>query len=458
MYFDKTKKIHFIGIGGIGTSAIAKYFLSLGKTITGSDLYDSDLVKQLRHRGVKIFNSHQNSNVGPDTDLIIYSPAVPEDNPERLAAAALGLDQFSYPEILGELSRKYKTIAVAGTNGKSTTTAMLGKIFAAAGADPTVIVGTQVPGFDGNLRLGQSDILIIEACEWRAHMLNLSPQTIVLTNIAKDHLDFYKDLDDIRYHFQKFVNLLPLDGFLALNADDENLTKLISQKGYKVKSWGILNDQADYLAREIKTFAGGQSFSVGGDDFILQVPGKYNVYNALAALTVAKRFGLDSEVIKKSLAEFSSTWRRFEIIGPVRGKAETLVVSDYAHHPEALKGVIKAAKEFYPAKRLVAVFQPHHFDRTAKLFDDFVKSFNDADLVIINEIYDVAGREQDGVRTVTGQNLAAEIQKVNPSKEIIYSPNLAETQKRLLKKVKKNDLILIIGAGDIDEIAREITR
>jgi UDP-N-acetylmuramate--alanine ligase len=458
MYFDKTKKIHFIGIGGIGTSAIAKYFLNLGKDITGSDLYNSDLVKKLRRQGITIFNSHESSNVGKNVDLIIYSPAVPEDNPERRAAAELGIEQFSYPEILGELSRKYKTIAVSGTNGKSTTTAMIGKIFTAAGLDPTVIVGTQVPGFDGNLRLGKSDLLIIEACEWRAHMLHLSPQTVVLTNIEKDHLDFYKDLDDIRYHFQKFVNLLPLDGFLALNGDDENLTKLISQKGYGVKTWGILNEQVDYLADDIKTSAGQQNFSVAQDDFTLKIPGKYNIYNALAALTVAKHFNIDSEIIKKSLAEFSSTWRRFELIGAVKGKAGTLVVSDYAHHPEALKGALKAAKEFYPGKRLVAVFQPHHFDRTSKLFDDFIKSFNNADLVIINEIYDVAGRQQDGVRNITGKDLAAEIQKVNPSKEIIYSPNLAETTKRLLKKIKTNDLILIIGAGDIDEVAREIIK
>ena len=457
MNLNKFNKIHFIGIGGIGVSAIAKIFLHFNKEVSGSDVYESQITKDLEKKGIKIFYEHKDSNLADDADLLIYSPAVPKDNPERQKAEKLNIKQMSYPEFLGEYSAEKNTIAIAGTNGKSTTTAMIGKIFEKAGFDPTVIVGTQVPGFEGNLRLGSSDILIIEACEWKGHMLNLAPQSIILTNLELDHLDYYKNLEDLQRHFQQFIDQLPITkGLLVHNADDQGLKDLTKDKGYQTKSFGLTNKKSDYLGVEIKIEDQQQLFKINNRQYSLMIPGKYNVYNALAAITVAKEFKIKDKHIQESLAEFPNCWRRFEILGPIKNKPETLVISDYAHHPTAIKGVIKAAREFYEDRRLFIVFQPHHYDRTAKLFNDFVKSFNEADLILVNEVYDVAGRKEDGERGVSSKNLVSEIQKFNPAKEVIYSPDLNKTREIILKKVKDHDLVLIIGAGDIDEVARKI--
>ncbi len=452
MDLAKIKKVHLIGIGGIGVSAIAKLFLHHKKKVIGSDVHLTEITDELTNRGVTIYNSHQPGNLAEDTSLVVFSPAVPPDNPERAKAKKLNIEQLSYPEFLGELSLKYQTIAISGTNGKSTTTAMVGKIFEAAGFDPTVIVGTQVPGFDGNLRIGKSSFLIVEACEWKAHMLKLAPQTIVLTNLEEDHLDFYKDLDDIKHHFQKFIDLLPIkDGLLVYNGNDENLKSLTKEKGYQIAGWSV--DEA-----KIETKNKKQHFQYNKTDFTLQIPGKYNVANALAAITVARQYNISDVIIKKALPEFPNCWRRFEILGAVKNKANTLLISDYAHHPDALEGLLKATKNFYPANRLFVIFQPHHFDRTYKLFGDFVKSFSEADLILINEVYDVAGRKKDGIRTVGSQKMVKEVQKINPGKEVIFSADLKKTEQIILEKVKENDIVLIVGAGDIDEVARNLTK
>lgn len=448
-----------MGIGGIGVSAVAKIFLAKGKIVTGSDIQPSALTLELEKRGVKIFYEHQASNLAEDMDLLVYSPAVPESNPERARAAELNIQQKSYPEFLGVYSHEKQTIAISGTNGKSTTTAMIGKIFAAAGLEPTVIVGTQVPGFDGNFRAGRSAILIAEACEWKGHMLNLLPQTIVLTNLAPDHLDFYKNLDELKHFFQKYINRLPVfGGKLFYNVDDSALKTLVKDKGYGLISWGINEENASYLAKEVNFKKQRVSFKVGAQLLNLRVPGLFNVYNALAAIAVAREHKIDWKIIKECLADFSGSWRRFEKLGPVKGKKGTLIITDYAHHPAALKGTLKAAKDFYPAKRLVVAFQPHHYDRTAKLFDDFAKSFAWADVLVINEVYDVAGRQQDGQRTVGGLQLAEAVKKLNPLKEVYYCPNLNETEHKLRECLQPNDLVLIIGAGDIDQVARNLVK
>lgn len=457
MDFKKIKKVHFIGIGGIGVSAIAKYFAIQGARVSGSDLHQSDLTKELEQRGIKVFYHHNKDNVPADADLVVYSPAVPPENPERSKAEAAAMLTLSYPEFLGRFSANKKTIAIAGTNGKSTTTAMIGSILIAAGLDPTVIVGTLTTGFDGNLRVGKSDWLVVEACEWKAHMLEFNPRIIVLTDLVQDHLDFYKDLDDLKRHFQQFINKLPIEkGLLAFNADDQALQSLVKEKGYATQSWGVLNKEADILAADIKTEEQRQIFTVNKTLFNLSIPGVYNVYNALAAITVSLYLGVKEEIIVKALAEFRGSWRRFELLGKLKGFKDVLVISDYAHHPKALKGVLKAAKEFYPERRLVAVFQPHHYDRTFKLFNEFKESFHGADLVIVNEIYDVAGREHDGEREVSSADLVEAMKKAMPAKEVLYSPNLTKTGELIKKEVKEGDLVLMIGAGDIDELARKL--
>lgn len=457
MELTTIKKVHFVGLGGIGVSAIARLMLAQNKIVSGSDVAESEIIEDLKNKGVKFFKDHQKENLAEDVDLVIYSPAVQEDNPERVKAKELGIKQLSYPEFLGELSKDKYTIAVSGTNGKSTTTAMLGLILEKAGLDPTVIVGSKVKSFpDDNLRIGQSDLLVVEACEHKAAMLNLEPDLIVLTNLEPEHLDYYGSLENIQKNFQQYIDKLTEDGVLVVNGDDVNCDDL-KFNGCTI-TYGI-NDRSELRAelKKIEAAAGSvghQIFSVKwGDDDLgewqLQVPGEFNIYNALAASAAALHLGVKPEIIKEVLAGFPGIWRRFEKVG-------NNIISDYAHTPTAIKGTIKAAREFYPDKRLVVVFQPHHHDRTKRFFKEFVESFDQADLIIINEIFDVAGREADKDQDVSSKDLVAEIKK--RGKQVLYGANLAETKKLILENMQKNDLVLVIGAGDIYKVAEELVK
>lgn len=458
MNLKEIKKVYFVGIGGIGVSALAKMMLLLGKKVVGSDLSFSEITNDLEKKGAKIFIGHQKENLDRRTDLLIYSPAVPENNPERMVAKELNIQEISYPEFLGELSKDYFTIAVSGTNGKTTTTAMLGLILEKAGLDPTVIVGSEVKSFpEGNFRLGKSRYLVVEGCEWNAHMLKLHPQIIVLTNLEEDHLDYYKDLDDIIFHFQKYIDRLPKDGKLILNNDDQNLRPKLLAKNEVIK-YGIKN-LAEMMAEKVEINAGCQKFDliIGAKvcQIKLKIPGLFNVYNALAAATAAFKLGVKPEIIKETLENYTGAWRRFETRSLVINNLSLEIISDYAHHPTAIQGTIKAAKEFYPGRRLFVVFQPHHHNRTKTLFNDFVKSFDLADIVIIPEIYGVAGRELKADENVSSKDLVKEVaERIN--KKIIYAKDLIETKKIILENIQDNDVLLIMGAGDIYKVAEEL--
>lgn len=509
MILNNFKKIHFIGIGGIGTSAIAKMMLKKGKNVSGSDIAKSEITEELEKLGAKIFTPCQNKfgagqvghsakNLADDVDLVIYSPAVPQNNSEikkafRLQARGYKLQVLSYPEFIGQLSKNKFTIAVSGTNGKSTTTAMLGLILEKAGLDPTVIVGSKVPQWKGNLRLSTDFIrnksvirspLVVEACEWRAHMLNLNPQIIILTNLEEDHLDYYQDINHLVRTFQKYIDKLPSKGSLILNADDSNLKKL--KPKCKVITYGI-NNKADLMAQNIIVKNNRQEFDlIFGSDLLsfknrkirplklkIKIPGIFNIYNVLAASAASLSLGVKPKVIKKVLENFKGIWRRFEVKElkiknrppNCRRKTDKLkIVSDYAHHPTAVRETIKAAKEFYPHCRIVAVFQPHHRNRTKKLFNDFVQSFDMADLIILSEIYDVAGREKIEDMDISSKDLVNAIRmrmqiKTNKNtdfKEIFYTKDLAETKKRLLEIIQPGDVVLIMGAGDIYKLIPEL--
>ncbi len=504
MDLSKINRVHFIGVGGIGVSAIAKMMLDLKRRVSGSDLATSEITEDLEKRGVKIFFGHQKENLKDDTELVVYSPAVPEDNPERGKAKALKILTLSYPEFLGELSKEKFTIAVSGTNGKTTTTAMLGLILEKAGLDPTVIVGSEVKSFsDGNFRLGKSKYLVVEGCEWRAHMLNLSTQIIVLTNLEEDHLDYYKNLDDIIFHFQKYIDKLTGEGKIILNVDDENLLKKLLPHR-KVISYGI-KKPADVMAKNIEFGAGFQQFDLVADSkvyrlkfrvdgLMLKIPGIFNIYNCLAAATCALALGVKPEIIKEVLENYSGAWRRFDIVdAEIRGlnaglrgrKQKVAIVSDYAHHPTAIKATIRAAREFYQNRRIFVVFQPHHHHRTKVLFNDFVKSFDEADLAIISEIYGVAGREEKESLEISSKDLVKVIkEKIKNEKHataesqnntetqnslqgfdageagseflslqgVFYAADLEETKKLILENIQDNDVVLIMGAGDIYKV------
>ncbi|MCX6744974.1 MAG: UDP-N-acetylmuramate--L-alanine ligase [Candidatus Parcubacteria bacterium] len=479
MDLAKLKKIHFIGIGGIGISAVAKLLLTQNKIVTGSDLHDSDLIETLKNFGAEIkIGPHNTNNLAKDVNLVIYSDAVPEDNPERQAAISHKIPCLSYFEYLGEYSKNKYTIAISGCHGKTTTTALTGLILENASFDPTVIVGSKLKNWDGNLRLGGSDYFVVEGDEYRAHMLKLNPKAIILTNIEFDHPDYYSDLNQYIETFQEFINKLPPDGYFVYNLDDQNLRERIEKPNCHVLTFALENPAADLVVKNTKVDHGRQIFRPiykGQElrDFNLQVPGKFNISNALGASLLALELGISPDIIKDTLSQYTGAWRRFEIIGKMSGLTEdkngALIISDYAHHPTEVAKTIQAAKEFYPDKRLLVVFQPHQIQRTKALFDEFVKTFSQspAEVVIFSEIYDVAGREEkDVTKRVSSIDLLDKI-ILTESKKLVqgvilslyyYAKDLVDTKAMILDEMKADDVILILGAGDIDRVARELVK
>jgi UDP-N-acetylmuramate--alanine ligase len=416
------KKVHIIGIGGIGTSAIARYFLASGATVSGSDMHLSDLTKALMKEGALIKVGHFADNIPSDCDLVVFSTAVPATNVERVAAEGRGLIMTSYPDFLGELAKTKKTIAVSGTNGKSTTTAMIAKILIDAGMDPLVILGTQSPDLNhGNLHMGSGEWFVVEACEHMGNMLKIVPDIAVVTNIEEDHLDYYNDLYDIRDHFSRWAK--SAKHLVILNENDTQSKMLAIHKP-------VLFSQVD--------------FDVG-------VPGAFNRANAAAAQQVARVAGASDEIIEVALKAFSGTWRRFERVGEWKGAD---IYSDYAHHPTSVRGTIAAFKEKYPDRRLVICFEPHQFSRTEELFDDFVTSFKGTDLLIISEVYEVEGRNES--QGVTSKDLVREIKEGGESGQVMHAEDLEKAEGLIREHVEKGDIIVIMGAGDIDLIARKL--
>ncbi len=401
-------KIYLIGIGGIGVSALAQYYLSKGQEVSGSDLVASEITDFLKNKGV-IFSVPENP------DLVVYSPAVKKDNPELKKFLEAKIKCQSYPEALGDLTKEYYTIAVAGAHGKSTTTAMIALVLTEAGLDPTVIVGTKLKEFGGsNFRSGKGKFLVIEACEYDSSFLYYSPKIEVITNIDKEHLDYFKTFANVKKAFRNFIAKLPADGFLVHN---------------------IKGKQKD--VQKLKK--------------ILKVPGEHNVSNALNALEVARILVIPDTITFKALSEFEGTWRRFEIKqGNANGKKIT-IVSDYGHHPNEIMATLKAAREKYPNKKIWCIFQPHQHQRTYYLFNDFVKVFRTVPInkIIITDIYDVAGRETKTINNeVSSEKLVKKINKKN----ILYL-QLVDLEEQVKKNIKSGEVLIIMGAGDIYKLA-----
>jgi UDP-N-acetylmuramate--alanine ligase len=464
-FIESLGKVHVIGAGGIGISAVAKLLRHEGKVVTGSDVGANETTAELEKAGVTVAVGHAETNLPDDATLVIYSSAVPATNPERAKAARLGIRELSYPDFLGELTKERWTICVSGTNGKSTTTALLGLMLERAGLDPTVIVGSKVASFpDGNLRLGRGKYLVVEACEHNAHFLKYHPQMIVLTNVEEDHLDFYRDLGHIRETFQEYVDRLPPDGTLVVNADDH-----VSFHELKPKTPFVtyaVDGAADYAVRHLAVGGGWQTFHVvrakGSaetvvGDFQLGVPGKFNVANAMAAMTAALELGASVEAVQGVLREYPGIWRRFERVGEKDG---ALVISDYGHHPTAVAGTIEAARAFYAGRRIVLAFQPHQRNRTRRLFDEFVPSFDGADALVLAEIFDVAGREEVSDSHVSSKQLADAVQERDRehgvTRDVTYAADLDETYAALRDRVRHGDIVIIMGAGDIYTLAKKL--
>ncbi|PIZ98622.1 MAG: UDP-N-acetylmuramate--L-alanine ligase [Candidatus Komeilibacteria bacterium CG_4_10_14_0_2_um_filter_37_10] len=452
----KIKKVYLSGIGGIGVSALARFFHYHGISIIGTEICSSSITDNLELIGIKINRKHLATNITTDIDLFIHTPAISTDNPELLAAQKLNIPVYSYPAFLGELSKQYKTIAVSGTHGKSTTTSLVGLFLTAGKIDPTIIVGSQVNHFDHNFRYGQSPWLVVEACEYRGHMLYLQPEIITITNLEADHLDYYRDLNDIVKHFEKFIRKLK-SHHLCLNVDDPTLRHLATKN--ECLTYGI-EQQAKLQARNIKIKDQKQCFDLyyANKKIIslsLSIPGRFNIYNTLAAIASTWSFKLDPRVYQHVLQTFAGCWRRFEILGSWQQQPNTLVISDYAHHPTAVAVTIKAAKEFYPHKRLVVVFQPHQVHRTLKLFKEFSQSFTLADELILCSIYGVVGRENDKESKEILIDQLATACRQESKVSVRVEKNISQLTNTIESIIKANDLILIIGAGSIDQTVRQ---
>ena len=446
-------------------SAIAKWALLEGVDVSGSDMEESEITRELIKMQAKIFIGHKKENISSDIDLIVYSSAVPLSNPERQNKIL----QKSYFEFLGEITREKKLIAVSGTNGKSTTTAILGKILIDAGLDPLVIVGSKMNSFShGNFNYGKGEYAVVEACEHNAHMLNLHPWSIVLTNIEADHLDFYKNLDNILEAFKKYVAKIEKGCFLVYNGDDKNSTEVAKTHTCRLISYGV-HEGADFRFGERHIDGQRQLFSIfQGDeqlgDIEFYAPGLFNIYNAMAATSMAKALGIKFEIIKKSLAEFRGLWRRFEHIGEFNGAP---IISDYGHHPHAIEATLLAAHEFYPERRVVLAFEPHQHHRTKALFADFVRSFDKADVLILGEIYNVAGREKGEDDNISSRKLADAIveywqsdenKQERTKHELFYCENHDEILQSLKQTIKNNDIVIIMGAGGVYKVALQLCK
>lgn len=449
MKLQNAQNIYISGIGGIGVSALAQLLLHRGCTIFGSDLEENHVTKLLVQKGISIIYTQDAQTIPADIDFHIYSPAVPDNNPERTYFHDRNIPSLSYPSALAEITKEYHTIAISGTNGKTTTTAMIGHILEEVGADPTVIVGSFVPKWGSNFRAGNSKYLVIEACEHQAHMNQFHTQDIVITNIEEDHLDYYKDINDIIKAFQAFVDNVATRGNIILNADDKYSNKL-SITNNQVTNFGI-QTESDFQASTISISNGKQHFSISDIQCELSIPGQFNIQNALAATALCSKLGITINDSAKALRTFNGTWRRFERLGTYNNN---LIISDYAHHPSAIRATLQAVKEFYPDKKILLVFQPHQHNRTKNLFNDFIHSFDNADCVILPEIFDVAGREEIADQTVSSQDIVHEVKKQKiPA---YFGSDFTVTKELIDVHLFDDGILLIMGAGDVYKIAEEL--
>lgn len=430
--------VHFIGIGGIGASSLARWFLAHGNSVSGSDAATSSLIRELQREGVLIQICHRAKNVPSKTDLVIWSQAIRTDNPERQAAERRGIASLSYPQMVGELTRKYRTIGLAGAHGKSTTTALAACVLIAAGLDPTVVVGTKLKELRGsNFRIGKSNWLVLEADEYKRAFWNYSPTVAVVNNIDREHLDCYKDIAEIRQAFLRFMNNVLPGGVLILNKDNHHLralapkiTRLAKRHALRVHWYSRGNSQTARLRRT------------------LRIPGEHNISNALGVLEVARAIGIPEETAFRAIGRYRGAWRRMELRGSWGGAP---VFDDYGHHPTEVAATLQGFRDKFPNKKILCVFQPHQAERLAKLFKEFQTAFAAADETIILPEYTVAGRDTLNLR-YSAAELVRVIQKKQPKKSLFYLANTYNLSKALATLGTEKKVIIMMGAGPIVEL------
>jgi len=451
LFRGKVRSIHFIGIGGSGMNGIAEVLLNLGFNITGSDLKESYAVRRLKERGAKVFIGHNPKNV-EGADVVVYSSAVKEDNVELVRAKELAIPTIPRGEMLAELMRFKYGIAISGSHGKTTTTSMVGSILGRTGYDPTVVIGGKLEAYGSNAKLGRGDFLVAEADESDGSFLKLTPTIVSINNIDKEHLSFYKDFDNVKKAFVDFANKVPFYGAVTVNMDDQFVREILPKIEKKVIKFGIENEDVNIKAHDIKLVDGRYKFKVNDlGEIHLSIPGKHNIYNALASISIALELGVPFCVIKEVLENFKNASRRFDI----KYNNGITVVDDYAHHPTELKATIRAGKDMYNGRRIISVFQPHRYSRVASLYTEFTKSFKDADMVLITDIYSAG---EDKIENISGENLAKDISKVENNKTVIYSGDLDKTFNLLKQIVKNGDVVLFLGAGNITKLAEDFSK
>jgi UDP-N-acetylmuramate--alanine ligase len=423
------KKIHFIGIGGIGVSAIARMLALQDKEITGSDSSLSPVTIELENMGVKVCQGHNASNIESDIDLVVRTIAVPDENPEVVKARELNISVISYPEMLGIVSKDKYTIAVSGTHGKTTTTAMIAKILKDNDLDPTVIVGSMLKEERSNFIAGKGPYLVVEACEYRRSFLNIHPRMIVITNIDEDHLDYFKDLKDIQSAFTEFSEKLGREDYLIADVLNKNVEPVVADINAKLIDYSSYRD----MNFEIAAF------------------GAHNKSNAGAAIAVAHALGILPKKAAESLKDFKGTWRRQELKGETNSGA--IVYDDYAHHPTEIKATLDALRKKYPTEKIIVAFQPHLYSRTRDHLSEFAGAFVNADKILLAPIY--AAREKDD-GTISSQILKDEM--IKHSEDVIAFNSLPELQSYANETLEKGNIFVTMGAGNIYEVGEGLLK
>ncbi len=454
--FKKYQHIHFVGIGGIGMSGIAEVLLNLGYRVSGSDVRRTSITDRLEKMGARIHEGHQGPHI-EGAHVLVTSTAVRPDNPEVVAALQRQIPVIPRAEMLAELMRLKYGIAIAGSHGKTTTTSMVATMLDRAGFDPTVVVGGRVNTLGSNARLGRGDFMVVEADESDKSFLKLSPTIAVVTNIDLEHLDFYRDIEEIRSYFVQFVNKVPFYGSVIICLDDPNVQMIIPQISRRIVSYG-LRAHAEISATDVRIVreSFGSVFTVRREseslgEIRLNVPGEHNVCNALAAVAIGLELEMTFDQIREGLESYSGTERRFQIKGRIGDGPEGIIfIDDYGHHPTEIRATLAAAKT--SGRRVVVLFQPHRYSRTAALFDEFARSFYDAEVVLLTDIY---AASEDPLPEVTAERLTRQIERYG-HRHARYAGSLDAAGALLIEAIRPGDLVLTLGAGNVWRVGEEV--
>jgi UDP-N-acetylmuramate--alanine ligase len=452
--FKTSRRIHFVGIGGVGMSGIAEVLLTLNHRVSGSDMSASETTRRLARLGATITYGHTAEVVVPGIDVVVMSSAVKYANPEVVQARALKIPVIPRAEMLAELMRLKYGVAVAGTHGKTTTTSLIATILARAGLDPTTVIGGKVHAMGTNARLGQGELLVAEADESDGTFLLLSPSIAVVTNIDPEHLDYYGDIARVRTAYLEFINRIPFYGLSVLCLDNVNVRALLPQVRKRVITYGTTAD-ADFVAQDLSIAGMDTTFDVVRNGTLLgtlrlRVPGRHHALNAMAALAVASELGVPFTTVRDALEEFGGIHRRFELCGESGG---VMVISDYGHHPEEIRATLNAAREGF-GRRLLVLFQPHRYTRTRDLFNDFLDAFDAADHLILTDIY---GAGEEPIEGLSGEVLYWALKR-RGHLEVDYVPRREDLVEFVKPLLRLHDMVIVLGAGSIHVTAEELVR